>query len=158
MKKDGFSLLECMVYCMLIAIVMMVWFTGVASFTRTCTAQADQTNLLSTVYSALDVLVRDVRKAPRNLYAWSLMSNVAFIFKVDDLFIGWEYKDGHLLRYQGNYDHITKQWSKKTKSLVLDNVQQCAFTFNYVNQNMISLEIVLIAHDKKINRIIYVLT
>lgn len=155
MKKNGFSLIECMLYCILVAVIMMLWFNGVASFTRLCTAQANQTNSIATVYSALDVFVRDVRKAPHNLIQWPLMTDTVFIFALNDSSIGWEYKDGQLLRYHGNYNGNNKQWIKKTKSLVLDNVQACFFVFNHSNHTMMSIEIALDLWGKKISRISY---
>ncbi len=158
MKKTGFSLIECMVYCVIVATIIMLWFNGVASFTGLCNAQAHQINSLSTVYSALDVFTRDVRKAPHTLYAWPLITNTSFVFELDGFFIGWEYTNKKLFRYQGDYNSITKQWVKKAKSLVLDNVQECSFSFNYFNQNMVSIEITLMVYGKRLNRMSYILT
>lgn len=155
MNKNGFSLIECMVYCILVAMIMMLWFNGVGSFTRLCTAQANQTNSITTVYSALDVFVRDVRKAPRNFIQWPLITDTAFIFSADNYSIGWEYKDRQLLRYHGNYNSNNKQWVKKTKSLVLDNVHACSFAYTHSNHAMMSIEIALDLRGKKISRIGY---
>jgi len=154
-NRDGFSLIECMVYCVIVATIMMLWFNGVASFTRVCTTQAGQINLTSTAYSALDVFVRDIRKAPHNFNEWPLMTDTACVFKLDEYSIGWEYKDGQLFRYQGNYNGSDKQWVKKTKSLVLDALQGCSFAYNRSNQTMVSIEITLMTQGKKLNRISY---
>ena len=158
MKRSGFSLIECMVYCIMVATIMMLWFNGLASFTRLCTAQSCQINSISTAYSALDVFVRDIRKAPHPLFVWPLTMDTAFIFKLDDLFIGWEYADKKLFRYQGDYNNKTKQWIKRSKSLVLDNVQECSFSFNCFNQDIVSIKIMLMVQGKKLKRISYILT
>lgn len=159
MKRAGFSLIECMVYCLLIATIMMLWFNGVASFTRICTAQAYQTNSLSAVYSALDVFARDIRRAPHATYLWPVITDTAFVFTLPDLSnIGWEYRDDQLIRYHGNYNNAKKQWIKKTKSLILDNVQTCSFIFNRLDQEGMSVQIALVFYGKTFSRMSYVLT
>jgi type II secretory pathway component PulJ len=156
-KKSGFSLIECMVYCLIMATIMMLWFNGVASFTRICTAQMYQTNSLSTVYSALDVFTRDIRKAPHATYVWPVITDIAFVFTLPDASsIGWEYKNNRLLRYHGQYNSATKQWIKKTKSLILTDVQTCSFLFNRLNQEDMSVQILLTLHGKTFSRTSYV--
>jgi len=158
MNKNGFSLIECMVYCVLMATIMLIWFNGVASFTRLCNTYAYHTNALSTVYSALDVFARDIRKAPHAAYLWPLVTDTAFIFTLpDSTSIGWECTDGQLLRYQGNYNSVAQQWSKKTKSLILDTIQTGSFAFNNLNQENMSAEIRLVSYGKKFSRMSYVL-
>lgn len=144
---------------MLVATIMMLWFNGVASFTRACTTQACQINSLSTVYSALDVFARDIRKAPHAAYAWPLVTDIAFVFTLpDSSCIGWECKDNQLMRYQGTYDSTKKQWIKKTKSLILDGVHTCSFVFNRFNQEGMSVQLSLVFHGKTFNRVCYVVT
>ena len=158
MNKLGFSLIECMLYCGILALVMMLWFNGVSFFTRACFAQTCQINSVSTLYTAFDVIIRDIRKAPKNLSSWSLLSNSKFVFKLDKTnSIGWEFINGQLIRYQGAYNYENKQWAKRTKSLVLKDIEKGSFSFNYMNQQLISLLITIKSHGKTIERISYLL-
>lgn len=157
MNKDGFSLIGCMIYCLILATIMMLWFNGVVSYTRLCTTQAHQINTLSTAYSALDVFARDIRNAPHEFAMWPLITDTTFIFKLDEsIYIGWEYAQGQLIRYQGNYSSDHMQWLKRTKSLILDSVQNCSFSFNYLNQDIVSIGTNFILQGKKFNRMAYV--
>jgi len=157
MNKVGFSLMECMAYCIIVAIIMMLWFNAVASFTRLCTTQACQINSLTTAYSALDVFTRDIRKAPREQYLWPLITDTAFVFKLPDFFIGWECREGQLIRYQGNYNSVNKQWIKKTKSLVLDTIDACSFSLKYFHKDIVSIKITFMAYGKTLSRTSYVI-
>lgn len=169
MNSKGFSLIECMLYCAIVAVIMLLWFNGVASFIRTCTTQANQINSLSAVYSALDVLVRDIRKAPNLASAWPLITDSIFVFEefhdspesptqTNSSSIGWEYKDKQLLRYQGNYKSNKQEWTKRAKSLVLSDVETCSFSFNLVNQTMVAVTIIMVVQGEKIERTGYILS
>jgi hypothetical protein len=157
MKKVGFSLIECMIYCMVMAITMAFWFHGIAIFNRLCKHQTKEINLLSSVYSTFDVFVRDLRIAPYDSNLWPLRTHSSFIFKYNaSTYIGWEYKDAAMVRYQGSYDCRTHTWLKKTKSLVLTTVQDCSFISSDLDTHIKTMTIAIKLQDKQYERLVHI--
>jgi hypothetical protein len=135
---------------------MIVWFNGTVSFMRVCATKTDHINRLSAVYSSLDVWARDIRKAPRSVYAWHVMSDTSCVITLSDSSsIGWEYKDGALVRYHGVYEADKKEWIKKNKSLVLDGAHACSFHYAQSDQEIISVVITCNVKGTTFSRVSY---
>ncbi|MFH1643740.1 MAG: hypothetical protein ABIA74_01030 [bacterium] len=95
-----------------------------------------QNDLLIRTSLALDLLRRDISSASPFLRDWDNFNedgSISFVFKKENLtsaaekiskFVGWQLKKMRLNRIEGVYDFKTKQWGKRTISLVCSSVKE----------------------------------
>ncbi len=122
MNKNGFSLLEFLVYFMLLSFLATTIFSWLAHSHHTLKNRSRQATELLQLYAAHDVLVRDLRAAPALREHWKKIHTKELIWHVGNHDVGWRVEDKKLLRLEGRYDAEKQQWMKKTKSVVADKV------------------------------------
>ena len=124
MKGNGFSLIECMIYCFLFIMLVTTvfrWFT--------ITHQQAMSVMRSPMHlaCALDMFVRDVRMAPSSAHAWKKVTDDELIWQGNGQDIGWHIFQGMLWRYQGSYNASNDTWRKKSKNVVAHIPSSLAF-------------------------------
>jgi len=127
-KYAGFSLIECMIYCMVLAILFMTWFHGMVVAHTAFVKKATKTIQLSNVYAAHDMLIRDIRHAPSKSTQWKLCTNTQLIWHQQENDIGWMIHNNTLFRIEGTYDAERQKWCKKKQSVALFDVARISFT------------------------------
>ncbi len=88
------------------------------------------------MYCAMDLICRDIMQADPN--------SVGNIFKVNNIHIGWEFKNNKLIRSEGIYNG---KWIKRTQSTVCE-LKNFSITPLKNNQNKI-VQIIKLGHDGK---------
>lgn len=157
MNRGGFGLIECMIYCLLVALLAVTWMQGIASVCRALSGYSRQCNAMVVLYSAHDLLVRDLRNAPRTNKGWKKVLPTELIWHTNGTDIGWQFIDNQLVRMEGVYQAGSDSWSKRSKSIVATNLEQIQFQANQKGGKVSSVGIRLQGHGHTIERDVWIL-
>lgn len=120
--KPGSLMIELLVYIMLSAMVIIGILNWVSRSSCSLASLGQSNNEAMSLYSAMDMLVRDMRQAPDHKKAWKLLSSESIVWNSRDNDIGWTVKNKNLYRIKGSYDDAQHRWKHQRKSLVAQNV------------------------------------
>jgi len=126
-SRRGFSLIECMVYCVALGILMVCCFNGVLVVYMNLAAAGNRAMCSTGLYGAHDQLVHDIRLAPAERAAWKKIEKQELVWRGKKEDMGWSVKDDRLLRLTGQYHAENNKWHKKVTSVVLTSVKSVAF-------------------------------
>lgn len=136
--REGFSLIECMIYCAIASYLSIMAF---AFFNRTLGGVqlfSFQQQEMVSQWSIQQLLRKDIQMASADPNYWKLSSS-SMVCRVDATCIGWYAQNGNLYRTKGNYDFSAGQWLKKSTALVAKGVNH----FNLeIHQAQTSIEAV----------------
>ncbi len=149
MKCAGFSLIEAMIYCTVLAILVMTWFHGMITSHVAFARESERITQLSNLYAAQDILRHDIRQASAHVDAWKKQSDSEIIWHVHKADVGWVLQDGVLLRIEGNYDSKQKKWHDKKQSIALFDVSQVSFVKHGDKNYIKSITCQLTLHNKE---------
>ncbi len=123
-KKD-ITLLECLLYMTFMAWLFSASMIMVSRTWRDCITISRKQRSSITLYSAYDLLVRDLQCAPSGRAAWKEITPTTLIWHSGGADIGWFVQDKSLIRAQGEYSTVTKKWKKKHANVIaqVDKVQ-----------------------------------
>lgn len=149
----GFSLIECLVYCVIASILSIMVFTF---FNQTITKIhifSVQEQEIVGQWSAQQLLRKDIQMANSQLSDWDILEK-AFVCKIGTRCVGWQLKNGSLYRFKGDYDFLSHQWQKKSTALVIRNLHDFALAIQQ-NQRLIeaityTLQFNKVAINKKV--------
>jgi hypothetical protein len=117
--KKGFLLLECCVYlmiCAILTVTIMRWLTQTAAEAGRVVESTDRSVMSNLVH---DVLMRDIQTAPNNRAAWLCINADQIVWKMNDsTTVGWYNQKNQLIRKEGTYDAIRKEWGKHHTSTI----------------------------------------
>ncbi|MDR3550540.1 MAG: hypothetical protein P4L31_03945 [Candidatus Babeliales bacterium] len=131
MIKKGFSLIECMVYSFLFILLTTMLF-GWLSAVQSRAMRTNKDDSLG-VECAFDMFSRDVRMAPSAPELWKKITKHELIWHTDKHDVCWRLaKNGksqawELFRIEGNYSMYNDTWIKKSKSLIVKDIQDLIF-------------------------------
>ncbi|MCX5922020.1 MAG: hypothetical protein NTX86_01700 [Candidatus Dependentiae bacterium] len=137
--KQGFSLVECVIYCGLFSMMMMVLFNWMIPMHMRLKASSSRIAKLIELYAACDVLTRDIRMASANTDQWKKVTEQELIWHSRGVDIGWSFEKNSLFRSEGTYNASSQSWVKKTKNLIADNVDTVKFQRGVDNDNNVRL-------------------
>lgn len=123
----GFSLIECLVYVLIVGLLANMLFMWVVRIQQTVYQQAKDQTVTVGIYSAQDLMARDLSMAPSAMSDWKVMSGTQLIWHGPTIDTGWALEDGKLYRYEGHYSLENHSWSARAKSLVSDQIATCNF-------------------------------
>lgn len=121
----AFTLLEMVIALALTSLLSLLvaqWFSSSHLVVR---HQAQQTTRLMALYSAQNVLARDMQQAPANLQEWYELGDGTYVWRTANLAVGWHVENDTLYRTQGHYDVKKQHWGKHKKNCVAVGVHQC---------------------------------
>lgn len=129
MNKQGLTLKELMAYLALT--VMITTLTSILSLSlyRTAQQRTAANDAVLSISIALHSLARDLKEVP--ICAIKEASNQSCIITGTNKDLGWVYKKDKLMRYTGDYNQLTKQWSQRGSSQLASSLHGCTFTYHW---------------------------
>ena len=125
--KHGFSLIECMIYCFLFSLLVMMIFSLAINTQIKTTKQSNIAASLIGVHAAQDLFARDIRQAYELSSSWKKINKEELVWHSNGIDIGWEFVQGKLFRIEGAYNMQAQKWTQKIKSLIADKLKQVTF-------------------------------
>lgn len=117
-NQSGFSLFELLVYCALMALILMLlmqWIVGVVDASNKTAACCEEYITLATAMNRIRDDLIQARSIPQHVhidqhdwYVWSLGSSD----------VGWWCSGNHLMRIEGEFDAVSLRWRSKVSNLV----------------------------------------
>ncbi len=127
MKRKGFTLIEFMVYLTLFAVIVLAMASWISQLWPFYMKLTKQRVALINLHTAHDLFIRDIRTAPIDLKKWDILSDEKIIWNNKDNYISWEKRKDALIRIEGNYNSVKKQWGKKSQSLLVKPIDIVQF-------------------------------
>ena len=124
---DGFTLLEIMLYLLFVSFIATATASWMVRLWQALRARNAQQESLIALYTAHDMLLRDVNAAPADRKQWKEMELECIIWHTKAGEVGWQREQKQLIRREGRYHHKKKQWSKQTKNLIAHQVDTVCF-------------------------------
>jgi len=125
--KGGFTLIECMVYIVVLSIIVLLFFSGTLHLYRVIRISARSNSCMLSLYSAGDTFARDIRLRPPFKNHIEYSANGIIWYYQDSRAIGWFLKDEALVRVEGIYTLGTGTWSDHTKSIICKPITTVRF-------------------------------
>jgi type II secretory pathway pseudopilin PulG len=139
--QHGFSVIECMVYFVLITFLIMLLLGWIVQLQVRLKKNQDQIVQLTAVYVAHDLFRNDVLSAVPDKESWKKISDTELIWHAHDMDIGWLYEQGKLFRYQGTY-HAHGTWNNLIKSVVADSLGSVRYAMIMHNTTIVGVKMV----------------
>ena len=151
MFSRGSLLIELGVYLALVAMLGMSAFAWFARTQRQFLRSGQSSNALMQLYSATDLLVRDLRASPRNRNSWLQIGQESIIWRTRNADFAWYAQGKSLYRVEGTYNELTSTWIKKKRSVAIQNLERIAFHLSdsYQNIDCIEVTVVIYAGDAR---------
>ena len=121
----GISLVECIIYCVLWAVLSVLVFSFFSMHSQKFLNVTHQGQAYMLLYSTSSLLERTISMANPALAYWDTTQGLIFRTSKGD--IGWNIKDQKLYQTVGTYDFIRHHWTKKSATLIAMHVTK----FNY---------------------------
>ena len=126
--RSGFSLIECMGYCVVIGCVLVTLFSGLIPLMGTTIKIHKSMQQLSCVYTAIDFCVRDLTEhKPIDRFHGDGPRSLLWQYTFSGQYIEWVLSDDVLMRIEGKYDHIRNRWNEHSKSVVCKYLKDASF-------------------------------
>lgn len=140
--KKGFSLIELMIYLVIVCGIVLMLFQLIVNATIRLTTVRKQAHLCTMFYSTCARIMRDVQAAPAQDHYWKKITDHECIWHTTDEYdLGWYLEGNILYRLKGIYDATKQTWKKKTRQCVLTNVDSCLFNAHKKDQTISALTI-----------------
>ncbi len=123
----GASLIELLVYTVLLSLLSLLLFQGALTVQNRVRGADKKSVVRIDMYAALDALTRDVRSAPASLEAWLILEPVRLSWRTQKSEIAWYVAHGYLYRAQKTYNVRTKKWGDSVVSLVAQGIATVSF-------------------------------
>jgi len=127
MLNQGSLLIELLIYVTLFGILGAMGFAWFSRSQRQLLATAQSSNGLMSLYSATDLLVRDLRASPQDQRLWLAQGAEAIIWRTAQTDIGWYKQNKSLYRVEGSYNQRQGTWNKKRRSVAIQNLESIDF-------------------------------
>lgn len=151
MKRDGFLLIEFLVFCALVSVIIMLSGTFMHRFVTLTHQWSDRAQVATHGHVLADVLIRDCARARADHDRW-YVSDTEFVCSWSkETAVGWHCDDSkkRLVRIQGTFDWQQHAWGKQARSLLSEGVtgMRCMIERNKEGVCSIALDIDTI-HEK----------
>lgn len=153
MIKQGFSMVEFLIYfCLLAMLSMLLMDFAVSLHTRI--AQLGKKNAAYVALSAAhDSFAYALKTSPSDLSRWKKIEKNEHIWCVEnDSDIGWKFENGSLLRLEGEYNQHAQAWQRVTKSLTANNLVSCIIQLIFSEENNDRVQSVSIELKNKLDQ------
>lgn len=122
MLNRGSLIIELIIYLALVAFLGVSAFTWFARSQRQLLHGGHASNVLMQLYSATDLLIRDLRMSPRARDAWLVRGPSSVIWRGVQGDVGWYAQKNGLYRIEGKYNPQTAKWTQGRRSLALQGI------------------------------------
>jgi len=124
-KREGFSIVECLVYCALFCLLCILIF-NFAITSQVSLRRLDASTMKTLdLYGALDSFALEAMAAPSRAEHWNKITEHELIWQTNENDIGWSWEKGSLYRTTGT--HTKGIWHGVTKNLVSAGLSQVQF-------------------------------
>jgi len=147
MLNQGSLLIELLIYLALVAVLGVMGFTWFSRSQRQLLATAQSSSSLMQLYSATDLLVRDLRASPRDPKAWLARGENSIIWRGTTSDIGWYQEKSSLYRVEGSYNLHQKKWNKKNKSIAIQNLESIRFEISQPYTQIKKVEVMVVVQS-----------
>jgi len=128
-KKNGFSLIEFLIYFFLVLLLSTLVIHWVTSSHIRMSSVGNRCLQSLAVCAAVDCLMRDLYAAPYDLREWKLCDDaLGYVWHVGTLDIGLSCSDGILVRSEGVYNGTSHEWTARKKSVIAQDITSCTLT------------------------------
>lgn len=117
MLNKGSLVIELLIYVALFGILGAMGFAWFSRSQRQLLATAQSSNGLMSLYSASDLLVRDLRVSPQDQKLWLAQGAEVLIWRTALSDVGWYKQHRSLYRVEGSYNQRQGTWNKKREVL-----------------------------------------
>ncbi len=124
---NGFTLLEMMLYVLFVSFIATATASWMVRLWTASTARNKKQAMLITLYTAHDMLVRDIHDASTDRSKWKEIGTECIIWHTKEGDVGWQREQEQLVRRDGRYSAKKKQWGKQTKNLIADHIDEVRF-------------------------------
>ncbi len=128
-NSKGFTLLEVIIYILFFSFITTITALWMVRMWNVCMLKGTKQKSLISLYGAHDILIRDIQEAPADYTQWKEQQADCIIWHTPKADIGWCKQKDRLVRIEGMYDRVKKEWTKQTKSVVAMPVKAVTFTF-----------------------------
>ncbi len=125
--REGFTLLELLLYMLFFAFIALATASFMVRLWQTSAQRNKKQESLITLYTAHDMLLRDIHRAPTDREQWKEIQKECIIWHAKEADVGWLREGEQLVRIEGRYHKKKKQWSKQTKNLIVSHVSALQF-------------------------------
>lgn len=146
MLNQGSLLVELLIYVTLFAILGALGFAWFSRSQRQLLATAQSSNSLMCLYSATDLLVRDLRASPQDQRLWLAQGPESIIWRTAHADIGWYKQNRSLYRVEGSYNQPKGTWNKKKRSIAIQNLESINFQINQELGHIKKVEVTLVVN------------
>lgn len=124
MRMQGYSLIEFMVYLVLLAFFVMLTFFFVTSFYSHTTSHTKVLKHIVDITNAKDILLNDIKGALSNSQWWEDDELLIWRLSASKEDVQWRIVKNKLVRTTGRYNYKTKKWKERVNSTVLYDVDR----------------------------------
>lgn len=125
--REGFTIIELLIYILFFAFIAMATGAWMVRLWQASAARNSKQEALIMLYTAHDMLLRDITHASVDCRHWKEMQAECIIWHTKRGDVGWWKENGSLVRATGRYNKQKKQWSSYTKNLIVDHVDAVRF-------------------------------
>lgn len=147
----GFSLIECLIYCALLAMISMLvfgYFTRQSYALGTFIAASEHSMEWS---GALQILAADIVQADSSVAYWHI-SREEFIWRMRDCCVAWRWHENNLYRTKGVYDFTRQKWERKSSALIARHITAFAIQTQVKNGSITTVAISAESNWHRYNR------
>lgn len=125
----GFSIIEFLLYLVIVSSIILL-ITRFACFSVQGLQLHNQRNQsIASLAAAVDFMLSYVCTAPGSLDRWKERGPSVIVYNATDSYdYGFLVENNCLMRYQGLYNSITRNWSIINKSVIVDHCGSAVFT------------------------------
>lgn len=117
-QLSGVTLFECLLYLGLFSCIACASSFIVSHLWQDYIKMSSKQRSALTLYTAYDMLYRDMQSAPNDREKWLLITPTALVWHVEKKDIGWSLYKQFLVRSEGIYQKLSKKWKKKSSCTV----------------------------------------
>ncbi len=124
---EGFTLLEMLIYILFFAFIAMATASLMVRLWQASCARNSKQETLIVLYTAHDMLLRDIQHAAADRKQWKEVLPECIIWHTKAGDVGWQWEHEQLIRREGRYNLKKKEWHKQTKNLIADHLNEVRF-------------------------------
>jgi len=122
MNKQGFSLVEFLIYLTVSAMLMAGVFRFFNSAQSSFAHIKESSFIMNSMHNVSDMLRHDLMSAACQRESWHIAAT-EFVCQSAVQSVGWHTKNNRLYRVTGKYDFVGKRWQEKRKTIVAQQVK-----------------------------------
>jgi hypothetical protein len=142
-RRAGFSVIEFLIYFLIMSLLFMVSIEWILHMHRRYKKNKADIFCSVKIGGVIHYLRCDIQRISTDECHWKLFDYERYIWSDGSLDIGWELKKRCLWRSEGHYKADMKTWSKRSKSLIAQNIDDCTLRIKREGDRVVGVTIVV---------------